>query len=203
MDELESGYRRFRDTTWPAQRARFESLAAQGQHPHTLVVACSDSRSDPAMVFDVAPGELFVVRNVANLVPPYEPDAHRHGVSAALEFGVRVLEVERLVVMGHGQCGGIHALLAGVPHNCKDFVGNWMAMAAPAVAEAAANHAPEDVDMAAEMAVVRLSIDNLRTFPWIAEREAAGKLKLVGMHFAIATGVLTQMDSEGVFRPVV
>lgn len=202
MDELESGYRRFRETTWPAQRARFEALAQEGQAPHTLVVACSDSRSDPAMVFDVAPGELFVVRNVANLVPPYEPDAHRHGVSAALEFGVRVLEVQRLVVMGHGKCGGIHALLAGAGV-CKDFVENWMALAEPAVREVVATHPPHEVDLAAEMAVVRLSIENLRTFPWIAEREAAGKLKLVGMHFAIATGVLTEMGADGVFRPVV
>lgn len=203
MDELESGYRRFRDTTWPVQRARFEALAEKGQSPHTLVVACSDSRSDPAMVFDVAPGELFVVRNVANLVPPYAPDGHQHGVSAALEFGVRVLKVGRIVVMGHGACGGVNAALNGVPHNCRDFVAPWMAQAEPAIRAAAASCPPGETELAllaAERAVVRLSVTNLRSFPWIAEREAAGDLKLAGMHFAIATGVLSEMAEDGTFR---
>ena len=114
-DELTDGYRRFRQNRWPAERAEYEALAANGQKPHTLVVACSDSRADPALIFDTAPGELFVVRNVANLVPPYEPDGKLHGVSAALEFGVNVLQVKRIVVMGHAFCGGVNAMLKGSP----------------------------------------------------------------------------------------
>ena len=113
-DELTAGYRRFRAEHWPAARAEYEALAARGQKPHTLIVACSDSRADPALIFDSAPGELFVVRNVANLVPPYEPDGQLHGVSAALEFGVKVLGVSRIVVMGHAHCGGVAAMRAGI-----------------------------------------------------------------------------------------
>ena len=125
-DELTAGYRRFRATQWPEARAEYEALA-QGQSPHTLIVACSDSRADPALIFDAAPGQLFVVRNVANLVPPYEPDGQLHGVSAALEFGVKVLEVKRIVVMGHAYCGGVSAMLNGAPDNCRDFVAPWVA----------------------------------------------------------------------------
>ena len=110
---LFDGYRRFRRDHWPEARAEYEALAADGQKPHTLVVACSDSRADPALIFDAAPGQLFVVRNVANLVPPYEPDGQLHGVSAALEFGVKVLGVSRIVVMGHALCGGVNAMLTG------------------------------------------------------------------------------------------
>ena len=178
---LAQGYRRFRETTWQAQRSRYEALAQEGQTPHTLIVACSDSRADPALIFDAAPGELFVVRNVANIVPPYEPDGQLHGVSAALEFGVRVLKVGKIVVMGHAQCGGVSAMLTGAPDTCQDFIAPWVAQAE---------------------AVVRMSIQNLRTFPWIAERETAGDLKLFGLHFGIADGVLTEMNADGVFRAV-
>src|SRR5665213_1278838 len=113
METLLAGYRRFRARGWPEQRRLFESLAENGQRPKALVVACVDSRVDPAMIFDAAPGELLTVRNVANLVPPYAPDAAYHGTSAALEFGVRVLEVPRILVLGHGLCGGVQALLEG------------------------------------------------------------------------------------------
>jgi carbonic anhydrase len=132
MDGLLEGYRRFRAEVWPRERERFEKLA-DGQQPETLVIACSDSRVDPAMVFGAAPGELFVVRNVAALVPPYEPDGGRHGVSAALEFGVRMLGVKRIVVMGHARCGGVQALLLGAPKQCRDFVEPWMSIAEPAL----------------------------------------------------------------------
>ncbi len=115
MEDLISGYRRFRSGTWADQRARFDELSKTGQSPRTMLIACSDSRADPQMIFDAAPGELFVVRNVANLTPPYGPDSKFHGTSAALEFGVRVLKVEHIVVMGHAMCGGIHALLHGAP----------------------------------------------------------------------------------------
>ena len=129
MQELLAGYRRFRAETWARERDRFEALAESGQRPRTMVVACSDSRVDPQMVFSAAPGELFVVRNVANLVPPYAPDADYHGTSAALEFGVRVLGVRHLIVLGHALCGGVQALLEGMPPGTEDFVAPWMGIA--------------------------------------------------------------------------
>jgi carbonic anhydrase len=200
-DELAAGYRRFRTERWPAARAEYEALA-HGQKPHTLIVACSDSRTDPALVFDAAPGELFVVRNVANLVPPYQPDGQLHGVSAALEFGVRVLEVSRIVVMGHAYCGGVNAMLHGAPESCRDFVAPWVAQATPVVRLICESFPEEDAERLAEETVVRLSIENLRTFPWIAEREAAGKLTLSGLHFGIADGVLRAMSGPGRFEPL-
>jgi len=200
-DELTAGYRRFREQRWPQERAEYEALAA-GQKPHTLVVACSDSRADPALIFDAAPGELFVVRNVANLVPPYQPDGQLHGVSAALEFGVRVLEVSRIVVMGHAYCGGVNAMLNGAPDTCRDFVAPWVAQAAPVVRLICESFPAEQGERLAEETVVRLSIENLRTFPWIAEREAAGKLSLVGLHFGIADGVLRGLKGPGRFQPL-
>src|ERR1700749_1630896 len=120
MENLIAGYRRFRAGTWREERDRFEELSRLGQKPRALVIACSDSRADPQMIFDAVPGELFVVRNVANLVPPYGPDSHHHGTSAALEFGVRALKVEHILVMGHAMCGGIHALLHGAPEEASD-----------------------------------------------------------------------------------
>ncbi|MDZ4363931.1 carbonic anhydrase [Brevundimonas sp.] len=199
-DPLAQGYRRFRDTKWPAQRDRFIALAEQGQKPHTLVVACSDSRADPASIFDAAPGELFVVRNVANLVPPYEPDGQLHGVSAALEFGVKVLGVSRIVVMGHALCGGVAAMRTGAPDSCSDFVAPWVAQGTPVVRRIVEEFPADQVEQAAEEAVVRLSIDNLRTFPWIAEREAAGQLILSGLHFGIADGMLRALKGPGRFE---
>ena len=199
-DALLSGYRRFRQDHWPEARAEYEALAADGQRPHTLVVACSDSRADPALIFDTAPGQLFVVRNVANLVPPYEPDGQLHGVSAALEFGVKVLGVSRIVVMGHAHCGGVNAMLNGTPENCRDFVAPWVAQGEPVVRRVAEAVEPDEVEQAAEEAVVRLSIENLRTFPWIAEREAAGDLALTGLHFGIADGILRALGGPGRFE---
>lgn len=172
-NELIKGYHRFRQNRWPSERAEYEALATNGQKPHTLVVACSDSRADPALIFDTAPGELFVVRNVANLVPPYEPDGKLHGVSAALEFGVNVLKVQHVVVMGHASCGGVNAMRNGAPSNCQDFVAPWVAQGVPAVSAALEGVPADEQETVAEEAVVRLSLDNLRTFPWIAEKEAA------------------------------
>lgn len=198
-DELTAGYRRFRDQRWPAAHAEYEALA-KGQKPHTLIVACSDSRADPALIFDAKPGELFVVRNVANLVPPYEPDGKLHGVSAALEFGVKVLGVGRIVVMGHAHCGGVAAMRTGAPDSCRDFVAPWIAQGEPVVRRVAEAIEPDQVEQAAEEAVVRLSIDHLRTFPWIAEREAAGSLTLVGLHFGIGEGLLRALKGPGRFE---
>jgi carbonic anhydrase len=201
MDRLIDGYRRFRRETWSAERARYEALAVSGQRPETLVVACSDSRVDPQTVFGARPGELFVVRNIAGLVPPFTPDAGYHGTSAALEFGVRVLKVARIVVLGHGQCGGVQAMVEGAPKEARDFVEPWMAMAEPVL-----KHVPNDLDPGevlhyCEEQVVRLSLTNLMTFPWIADAVAAGRLTLHGFRFAIRTGVLERLDGER-FVPV-
>lgn len=198
--ELTKGYHRFRENRWPSEHAEYEALAVNGQKPHTLVVACSDSRADPALIFDTAPGELFVVRNVANLVPPYEPDGKLHGVSAALEFGVNVLNVRHIVVMGHASCGGVTAMLKGSPANCQDFVAPWVEQAAPAVRRAVEVFPAEEAECVAEEVVVRLSIDNLRTFPWIAEKEAAGVLRLSGLHFGIANGILSKLTGAARFE---
>src|SRR5215469_4435719 len=129
MQRLLAGYHRFRAHGWPEKRKQFELLADHGQFPRALVVACIDSRVDPTMIFDAAPGEMLTVRNVANLVPPYQPDAAFHGTSAALEFGVRVLEVEDVIVMGHGLCGGVKALVQGAPETAHEFVAPWMSIA--------------------------------------------------------------------------
>ncbi|AQR62729.1 carbonic anhydrase [Brevundimonas sp. LM2] len=201
-DPLIAGYHRFRADHWPAAKAEYEALAADGQTPHTLIVACSDSRADPALIFDAAPGQLFVVRNVANLVPPYEPDGQLHGVSAALEFGVKVLNVSRIVVMGHAHCGGVAAMRDGTPDSVRDFVGPWIAQGTAVVRRVAETVEPDEVERASEEAVVRLSLDNLRTFPWIAERETAGTLELTGLHFGIAEGMLRALTSAPRFEPL-
>src|SRR6202166_3060430 len=123
MDDLIEGYRRFRSGTWRAERSRFEELSRLGQRPRALVIACSDSRTDPQMVFNARPGELFVIRNVANLAPPYGPDDQPHGVSSAIEFAVRTLQVREIVVLGHAMCGGSTGRLDGATLEASDFCG--------------------------------------------------------------------------------
>ena len=201
MDELIAGYRRFRATQWPERRATFESLAQAGQAPRAMVVACSDSRVDPAMIFHAGPGELFVMRNVANLVPPYAPDSRAHATSAALEFGVRVLEVAHLIVMGHAMCGGIRALLEGPSSVTGDFLPPWMQIAEPAKRRALECR-PADPQAACEREAVKLSLENLLTFPWIAERVAGGRLTLHGAIFDIRTGELAFLGRDGAFAAV-
>lgn len=200
MDELIEGYRRFRAAQWPRERERFETLTDQGQSPKAMVIACSDSRVDPQMILGARPGEVFVVRNVANLVPPYEQDAAYHGTSAALEFGVRVLQIEHLIVLGHGMCGGVKALLEGAPEEASDFVAHWIEIAAPARA-ATRDVEPSERQRACEHETVRLSLANLMTFPWIAERVADGRLKLHGGYFDIRHGVLFLLQPDGTFAP--
>ncbi|MBR0649066.1 carbonic anhydrase [Roseomonas terrae] len=197
MDELIAGYRRFRAETWPQQRARFEELAAQGQRPHTMIIACSDSRVDPQSIFSAGPGELFVLRNVANLVPPYMPDQLFHGTSAAVEFAVRVLKVDRIVVMGHALCGGISALLHGAPPEVQDFVAGWIGIAERARTVALRCDVPEQRQEVAEHEAVRISLDNLMTFPWVASAVAEGRLSLHGAHFGVATGRLVLVPAKG------
>lgn len=198
MEDLIAGYRRFRERGWPERRDIFLTLAERGQSPRALVIACSDSRVDPTMIFDAGPGELFVIRNVANLVPPYGPDAEPHSTSAAIEFAVKSLQVSDIVVMGHAMCGGIQALLRGVPDTVAEFVGPWMRIAERA-RERALLCEPADQQTACEREGVKLSLDNLMTFPWIAERVAAGSLALSGAVFDIRSGVLSVLGNEGRF----
>jgi carbonic anhydrase len=206
FNELLDGYRRFRAGGWESQRARWERLA-HGQSPRIMVIACSDSRVDPAQIFDVSPGEIFVVRNVANLVPPFETTQGHHGVSAALEFAVTQLNVPEVVVLGHGACGGVRAALdhafEGAPPGRGGFIADWVSMLGPArdriVAEL--GQGPEAV-RALELECVKVSLANLRSFPCIPEREAAGKLRLHGAYFAIADGILHLLDeTSGDFFP--
>lgn len=197
--DLIQGYRRFRETGWQAQRARWAELA-EGQNPRVMVIACSDSRVDPAMIFDVSPGEIFVVRNVAALVPPFETGGGYHGVSAALEFAVTQLEVSEVVVMGHGMCGGcqaaLHGAFAGSAHGRGGFIADWIGLLDDARAKVAAEHGDDGRAAlgAMEHEAVRTSLANLRTFPFVVERERDGRLALHGAWFAIDGGVLHLLD---------
>lgn len=202
MDQLIEGYRRFRGDTWAREKERFEALAASGQRPVALVIACADSRVDPQMIFGAGPGELFVVRNVANLVPPYSPDANYHGTSAALEFAVKGLEVPHIVVLGHAQCGGVQALLGGVPDELGDFLENWVRIGAPARRRAIACDDPEERQTRCEHEVVKVSLENLMTFPWVRERVEAGRLALHGCYFGVRSGRLLRLGADGDFAPV-
>lgn len=202
MDALADGYRRFRAVGWPAHRARFEALAA-GQSPQKLVIACSDSRVDPQMIFDAAPGELFVIRNVANLVPRYAPDSAYHGTSAAIEFAIKALGVRDIVVMGHGGCGGCRALIEPPDAPVGDFVVPWMALAAPARERALASGlAGAALHRACEHEVVKVSLENLLSFPWLRAATASGHSRLHGYWFDIASGELMRLGDDGAFAAV-
>ena len=205
--DLLAGYRRFREHRYEAEQTRWRELA-EGQSPRAIIIACCDSRTDPATIFDSDPGEIFVVRNVANLVPPFEEGGGRHGVSAALEFAVVQLGVEEVVVMGHERCGGIQAALTGQFHDAPagegGFVAKWMSqIEEPAANIAAAHGTGEDAARVLEELAIRISLANLRTFPFIAEREKAGTLRVAGCHFSIGEGQLFMLDeAENSFRPV-
>ena len=205
--DLIHGYHRFRRNGWHRERERWSELA-DGQSPKVMIIACSDSRVDPAQIFDVKPGEIFVVRNVANLAPPYEITPGRHGVSAALEFAVTQLEVEEIVVLGHGSCGGCAAALTGQFDEAGDgegqFISEWVELLREARDLVRTRHKSIDAGALLEMELeaVRVSLANLRTFPWISKREKAGKLDLHGAHFSIAEGRLNLLDeAETLFRP--
>lgn len=208
FSQLLAGYRRFRETGYPDQRERYDKLVLEGQHPKLMVIACSDSRVDPAQIFDVDPGEIFVVRNVAALVPPYETGEGQHGVSAALEFGIQFLGVKHLVVMGHGRCGGCQAALTqnlhGKPLGKGGFVAQWIGMLDDVRDEIVREFGTtgRDAERAMEHAAVKKSLEQLRTFPCVQEKEADGSLALHGAFFAIADGVLHLLDeASGVFTP--
>ncbi|MAW98740.1 MAG: carbonate dehydratase [Sphingomonas sp.] len=203
--QLLDGYRRFRNNDWPRQHERWAELR-EGQSPQVMVIACSDSRVDPAQIFDVSPGEIFVVRNVANLVPPFEEGGGRHGVSAALEFAVTQLEVPHIVVMGHGSCGGCQAALwrrfHDAPHGEGGFIAHWVDMLDDARNRIVAEHGDgEEGARAMELETVRISLANLRTFGFVEDRLRAGTLRLHGSYFAIRDGILHVMADDGNFAP--
>ena len=208
LSRLIDGYRRFREQDWSRERERWSELS-EGQSPRVMILSCADSRVDPAQIFDARPGEMFVVRNIAALAPPYETTRGYHGVSAALEFAVTQLKVGEILVMGHGLCGGCAAALTGQFDHTEPgeghFIADWVRMLSGARDQVRAQHS--ELDRAAflemEREAVKVSLANLRTFPWIAEREQSGELKLHGAHFSIAEGRLYILDeAEGDFRPV-
>lgn len=199
IDKLVEGFRRFRSHNYEENRALFERLAQYGQSPKTIVVGCCDSRVDPAIVTDCNPGDLFIIRNVANLVPPYEISGSHHGTSAALEFGVCHLDVENIIVLGHAQCGGIRALMNRTPGSePKDgFISGWMRIARNARNRVLARMQGEQEEIqmrACELEAIKVSMDNLLTFPWILERVAQKKLALHGWYFDMAQGELLIFD---------
>lgn len=214
FEALIEGYRRFRKDAYNRQRERYDALANKGQSPKIMVIACCDSRVDPTIIFDAEPGQMFVLRNVANLVPPFETgtSGSRHGASAAIEFAVTGLEVEHIVVLGHARCGGISASLAGKLGKEKaegetlSFIDRWMSIINPVRDQIlmAYEIAPDiDPQRALELAAIRQSLKNLRTFPFVAEQEKAGKLKLHGAYFAVSDGILQLLDPESdQFKPV-
>ncbi len=206
---LLDGFRRFRAGAYQQQKLRFDRLAQEGQSPKLMVIACSDSRVDPAQVFDVDPGEIFVVRNVAALVPPFETSGGLHGVSAALEFAVQVLKVRQIVVLGHGMCGGckaaltreLHGTIPGEGGFIADWIGMLDALRDPIVREFGP-HGPA-AERAMEQAAVKVSLDNLRSFPCVRSKERGGELRLRGAFFAISDGLLHVLDeASGDFSPV-
>ncbi len=207
---LAEGYKAFHYGRLRHERERYEQLASSGQKPEVMVISCCDSRAAPETVFDAAPGEMFVLRNVANLVPPYSPDGEYHGTSAALEFAVQVLKVKHIVVMGHGRCGGVHAFrehMEGVesePLSPGDFIGKWISLLEPATRDIRCDD-PQDTasrQRALEEASVRKAIENLKSFPCVKILTDKGRLQLHGAWFDISSGGLCHMDPQtGDFHP--
>jgi carbonic anhydrase len=204
---LVEGYRAFLNARLPVELARFQRLAATGQQPTVMIIGCCDSRVSPEVIFDANPGELFVLRNVANLVPPYSPTGLTHGVSAALEFAVESLKVRHIIVMGHSRCGGVRAFVENRDRaEPGDFIGKWMQLIAPAAASLGGNGDALRVgDLTRlEQASVVMTLANLMTFPWIRSRVQAGDIELVGAYFDVATGGLSVYDrATARFAPVV
>ncbi|MCB1481277.1 MAG: carbonic anhydrase [Rhodobiaceae bacterium] len=203
---LLEGYASFKYGRLRTERARYHELAAKGQKPDTMIIGCCDSRAAPETIFDAIPGELFVVRNVANLVPPFEPDGEYHSTSAALEFAVQALKVKNIVVLGHARCGGIAASLQDAPEPLSpgDFIGKWISLTENARKDLDTRGVPDDKRIETmEMLSIKHSIENLRSFPCISIQEERGKIELHGAYFDIESGALSWLDREiGWFRPV-
>lgn len=207
-ESLTDRYRRFKHRHFDKNADQYEELATLGQNPECMVVSCCDSRVDPETIFSAMPGELFVARNVANLIPPYEKSGLFHGASAALEFAVLNLRIKHIIIMGHSSCGGIKAALdqnAAIQTEAQ-FISRWMSMLNDARLSVLASHqvaSDEDRQRALEMEGIKQSIQNLRTFPFVKEREDKGRLSLHGAHFDIKTGTLSVLNhSRGAFFPL-
>jgi carbonic anhydrase len=205
-ERLQTGYRAFLGDRFPRERRRYEALAEHGQKPEIMVIGCCDSRVSPEVIFDAAPGELFVVRNVANLVPPYQPDGDLHGTSAALEFAVQALQVRHIVVLGHARCGGIRAFASpeAEPLSPGDFIDHWMSLIAPAAERIGPLRGDRADDLTRlELAAIENSLANLMTFPCVRILVERGRLQLHGAYFGVATGRLLVRDpGTGTFEPV-
>ena len=204
--QLIEGYRTFTKERLPTEQSRYHTLSERGQHPETMVIGCCDSRVAPETIFDAGPGELFVMRNIANLVPVYQPDANAHGVSAALEFAVQVLKVKHIVILGHAQCGGIRAFVDNAaPLSPGDFIGRWMSMfiKPDEKVEIREHEAFQDFVTRIEKAAVFRSLENLMTFPFVSSKVESGELELHGAYFGVAVGSLSVLDQAAKeFRPV-
>ena len=201
VNDLLEGFQRFRVKIFEPNRELYNRLAMKGQTPHTLLIGCIDSRVDPAILMDTAPGSMFVVRNVANLVPPYETSGVYHGTSAALEFAVCNLNVRNIIVLGHSHCGGINALLDGYGENAEGegFIAPWMKIARSArdqVLERWPSASREFKQRACERAGIHASLTNLMTFPFIRARVEDGRLHLFGWYYDLENGELLQYDPE-------
>ena len=205
-ERLVEGYRDFLENRLPVEQSRFRELAEHGQSPQIMVIGCADSRVSPEVIFNARPGELFVVRNVANLVPPYAPDGQAHGVSAALEFGVAALKVQHIVVLGHAMCGGVTAYAQdAAPLSPGDFIGKWMSLMEPALKKVGPRGTLDQGTYLTrlEQANVVNSLDNLMTFPRLREQVERGEIALHGAYFGVATGRLSALDhATGKFIPV-
>jgi carbonic anhydrase len=200
MQHLIEGYRVYRKKRWPELRNLHKRLAERGQSPKTLVIACADSRVDPATIFNASPGELFVVRNVANLAPPFEEAPGFHGVSAAIEFAVTQLKVDTILVLGHAQCGGVAAALEDRPRDPHSFLDAWISLLDTAKARI-----PSEGDRASELEheSIRVTLENLATFPFIQDAMRTRRLNLIGMRYGVADGGLELLDTvTGAFKPV-
>ena len=197
--KLLAGYHTFASQRLPTEQARYRELSREGQSPETMVIGCCDSRVSPEVIFDAGPGELFVVRNVANLVPPYQPDGNAHGVSAALEYAVQVLRVKHIVVLGHAQCGGIRAFIDKIaPLSPGDFIGKWMSLFVKPgeTVEQREHESIQQFVTRIEKAAVLRSLENLMTFPCVEILVGRGKLQLHGAYFGVAEGSLSVLDED-------
>lgn len=206
LDKLIAGFRQFRKRYYEDEPELYQQLVYKGQSPKALVIACCDSRVHPAQVMDTDPGDIFVVRNVANIVPPCQEDGKSHGTSAAIEFAVKLLGVKHIIIFGHGQCGGVRSLMEGKHQGHKHgFIDSWMDIVAPAREKVLKEHRNATFDdqcKACEQAVIEISVNNLMTFPWISDMVSKNNLFVHGWYFDIEQGELYARTANGDFRPL-
>ncbi len=201
INRLIAGFKSFRQHYFEGHPEIYRDLVQQGQHPEVMVIACADSRVNPSIITEAAPGQLFVVRNVANLVPPYTPDGHPHGTAAALEYAVRDLEVDHIVVLGHTHCGGIQRLCEGARNGSRrEFIDDWVKIAETARRQ---EQSGEDYLRAVERNAVAVSLDNLRSYPWVRARLDSGDMEIHGFVFDIEGGNLHRLMDRGRWEAVI